>query len=277
MILLHFHFVISMAFSSTQVRVCVCESVCVCVSVCERGVCMKDIQRKCECKCGRVSDSVMGIHEIWTIDIQKLLNVGDIGVHLCGGHGPIVGGGCGAVTSPPNAAWKRQLVLPQSELSSSLSLSLPPSLFSFLISFSPFLSLTFPIPKIPPSLLPQPLFIGYLNRSAYFIWLLPWMIWRLVGTYRGRWSMEERERSIACERYLSLWAVPMGFLLFVVGYTWYLSLAHTAVSINTAIYNCLGVCGWRRCRLCVSMAKGWDVFFCSDHFWVRDLKNAITH
>ena len=73
--------------------------------------------------------------------------------------------------------------------------------------------------------------------------------------------MEERERSIACERYLSLWAVPMGFLLFVVGYTWYLSLAHTAVSINTAIYNCLGVCGWRRCVVYVLVWRRVEMCF----------------
>ena len=43
------------------------------------------------------------------------------------------------------------------------------------------------------------------------------------------------------EKTLAVGAVGIMFLMFSNGYTWYLSLSKTPVSVNTAIYNCVSV------------------------------------
>ena len=90
---------------------------------------------------------------------------------------------------------------------------------------------------------PKPLAIGYLCRSSYIIWLLPWLGWHLMGYARGDPNHHPRS-NIYLKKELQMaklgcWLV---FLYFGIAYTWYLSLAHTTVASNTAIYNSVGVC-----------------------------------
>ena len=47
--------------------------------------------------------------------------------------------------------------------------------------------------------------------------------------------------NIRKEKRMALWSFPMMLLMFSNGYTWYLSLAHTPVSVNTVIYNSASV------------------------------------
>jgi len=88
---------------------------------------------------------------------------------------------------------------------------------------------------------PKPLFIGYLTRTAYTVWMLPWMVYRFYGMFTNVYAPKQIQLNIRKEKTLAFWSFPMMLLMFSNGYTWYLSLAHTPVSVNTAIYNCASV------------------------------------
>ena len=88
---------------------------------------------------------------------------------------------------------------------------------------------------------PKTMFITYLSGCAPILLLIPWLIWRLVGTAREKWLPAERSLNVKKEWFYAKWAPVMMLVVFSCNYTWFLSLKHTLVSLNSIIYNCISV------------------------------------
>ena len=88
---------------------------------------------------------------------------------------------------------------------------------------------------------PNTLFITYLSGCASILLLVPWLVWRLHGTMTKKWRAEQQSLNIKKEIYYAKWAPVMMAVIFLCNYTWFLSLKHTLVSINSVLYNCIAV------------------------------------
>ena len=86
-------------------------------------------------------------------------------------------------------------------------------------------------------------FITYLTTSSGIVWLIPWLIWKFCGLYISKWTPTERKINAKREFFYAKWAPAMMCAITGLNYTWYLSLKHTPVSVNSVIYNCAAV--WR--------------------------------
>jgi len=67
------------------------------------------------------------------------------------------------------------------------------------------------------------------------------LIWRLYGVATNKWLPAERSLNLKKEKFYAKWAPLMMLVVFCCNYTWFLSLKHTLVSVNSIIYNCISV------------------------------------
>ena len=88
---------------------------------------------------------------------------------------------------------------------------------------------------------PNTMFITYLSGCSSILLLIPWLVWRLHGTSTRQWKPEEQSLNLKKEFFYAKWAPLMMLVIFLCNYTWFLSLKHTLVSVNSVLYNCISV------------------------------------
>ena len=94
----------------------------------------------------------------------------------------------------------------------------------------------------------HPFFILFATRLGYSIWLAGWLVWRLVayGCNQRRGGLHQHTQHTQRTprmpedafswKYYTLLALAMSTMSIVGGYSWYISLEHTTVAGNTALY-----------------------------------------